>query len=309
MAGDDGGPQWGVVGVPSSAGAHTPGIEKGPAALRAAGVVERLAAAAAGVTDHGDVRGSRWRPDPDRSNGQNAAEVARVARDTADAVATILGRSQRPLVLGGDCSITVGVMAGFARAGRQPALLYMDGGPDLFTPETRGNGNLDAMGLAHMLAIPGHLPDIAGIGQNVPMLTPAEVVSYGDALPDDDHERRLLTELGILRISANDVHVDLEGAAAQALTAIEAAAPTFVLHFDVDVLRFSDAPIADVPDSGGDPIGLLLAEAARSISVFARSSQLAGVVLTEVNPDHAPEPGVLRDFAQIFVDALAGAPR
>lgn len=33
---------WGLLGVPTSAGAHTPGLEKGPEALRQAGLVVLL---------------------------------------------------------------------------------------------------------------------------------------------------------------------------------------------------------------------------------------------------------------------------
>ncbi len=159
-------------------------------------------------------------------------------------------------------------MAGFARAAQDPALLYMDGGPDLFTPETRANGNLDAMGVGHLLRLPGHLPEVAAVG---PPLAVGRFVSYGDALPEDrpDVERDLLEELSLTRITALEVHQDPRAAAVRA---VEAAGDFFVLHLDVDVLRFSDMPIADVPDSGGEPIGPTLHEAMISLSPGARSS-------------------------------------
>ncbi len=126
--------RWGLLGVPSSAGAHTPGLEKGPAAIRAAGLVELLPG---GAEDHGDVMAFRWRPDHERPDGKHAAVVAEVAEQTASGVARILEAGQTPVVVGGDCSITVGVVAGFVRSGVRPALLYVDGGSDLYTPETR----------------------------------------------------------------------------------------------------------------------------------------------------------------------------
>lgn len=293
---------WAVLGVPSSAGAHTPGVERAPAALRAAGLIDALP----GAEDRGDVPGFRWRPDPARPNGQNAAEVARVARDTAAEVAAALRDGRVPFVVGGDCSITIGVVAGFTAAGRPPALLYMDGGPDLYTPDTRANGNLDAMGLAHMLALPGHLPSVASAGGAAPLLTAERVVAYGDALPGaGDHEFDLLARLGIARISAWDVHAGVRTAAARALAAAEAAGETFVVHFDVDVLHFLESPIADVPDSGGDPAGLSPAEAMTSLELFAASPRFGGLVLTEVNPDHAPDPSTLREFAAALAATLA----
>ncbi|GAB7051782.1 arginase family protein [Catenuloplanes indicus] len=296
---------WGIVGVPSSAGAHTPGVEKGPAAIRRAGLAGLLPG---GAADHGDVPGARWRPDRARPAAKNAGEVARVAAGTADAVAGVLARGQRPIVIGGDCSITVGVVAGFVRHGTPPALLYVDGGPDLFTPATRANGNLDAMGTAHLLGLPGCAPELAGIGPVTPLLSPADVVSYGDALAGgDDPERRLLDELRIPYVTAAEVHADVPGAARRALAAIEATGRPFVLHLDVDVLSFVDVPLADVPDSGGDPIGLTPAELTASLAVLTAGPRFAALVLTEINPDHAPDDSVLGDFLAAIAGALPRA--
>jgi arginase len=294
--------RWGMLGVPSSAGAHTPGLEKGPAALRAGGLADLMPG---GVVDYGDVPGFRWRADLARPRAKNAAAVARVASDTAVSTERILAAGRLPLVIGGDCSITVGVVAGFVRHGVRPALLYVDGGPDLYTPDTRANGNLDSMGLAHLLAIPGHLPEVAGIAPVVPLLTAAEVVSYGHALPAVDVELDLLEELGITHVPADEVHADPVRAAGRALAAIDAK--PFLVHCDVDVLSFADTPLADVPDSGGDPIGLRLTELAASLSVFASSPRFAGLVLTEVNPDHAPDPDVLPHFLTTLARSLAGS--
>ena len=75
---------WGYVGVPSSAGARTPGLEKGPAAIRAAGFIDSFQRGS--IEDRGDVAGFRWRPDPEHLEGQNAGAVARVAAATAGAL-------------------------------------------------------------------------------------------------------------------------------------------------------------------------------------------------------------------------------
>jgi arginase len=112
-------------------------------------------------------------------------------------------------------------------------------------------------------------------------------------------------ELGIARISAVDVHTDVQAAAARARARAEAAAPQFVVHCDVDVLAFVGAPLADVPDSGGSPVGLTLDELATSLVTFGGSLRFAGLVLTEVNPDHVPDQSVLRRFVETLTAALA----
>jgi len=260
------------------------------------------------VDDHGDVAGFRWRPDPDHLQGQNATAVARVASATADAVGEIVAQGQVPLVIGGDCTITIGVVAGFVGCGQEPALLYVDGGPDLYTPGASSIGHLDAMGLAHMLGLPGHLPEIAGIGPKLPLLEPRDVVSYGAYLDADDPEQVLLDELKILDIGAADIHRDVMGAAERARDYIESVAAAFIVHCDADVLAFADTPLSDSPDSGGDPIGLTLDELTASLAIFAASPRFAALVLTEVNPDHAPEPSDIGRFARAVGAAIVGAP-
>jgi arginase len=300
--------RWGCLGVPSSAGARTPGLEKGPAAIRAAGLLGSFDRGQESIEDHGDIAGFRWRPDPDHLGGQNGTAVAGVAAATADAVSEILSLGQIPLVIGGDCTITIGVVAGFVRSGLKPALLYVDGGPDLYTPGASSIGHLDAMGLAHMLGLAGHLPEIGGIGPSVPLLEPRDVVSYGAYLDEDDPEQILLDQLEILDISAAEIHEDVPAAAARAREHVENISLGFVVHCDADVLAFADTPLADSPDSGGDPIGLSLDELTTSLATFAASPRFAGIVLTEVNPDHAPGPEDIRRFTTAVGAALAVTP-
>lgn len=51
-----------VIGAPSSAGAYTPGQERAPQALRAAGLLETLERRGIEVVDRGDVPGSAGVP-------------------------------------------------------------------------------------------------------------------------------------------------------------------------------------------------------------------------------------------------------
>jgi arginase len=107
-------------------------------------------------------------------------------------------------------------------------------------------------------------------------------------------------------VTADEVHADRAGAAARALEAVERAADTFVLHVDVDVLDFTDLPLADIPNAEGQRVGLTGDELLGSVRTFAGSSRCAAVVLTEVNPDHLPDAETLPRFAERFAEALAG---
>jgi arginase family enzyme len=74
-----------------------------------------------------------------------------VAREVADAVAGVAGAGRLPLVVGGDCTITLGVIAGFRRRHPDVGLVYLDGDTDVGLPDSGGSGILDSMGVSHLL--------------------------------------------------------------------------------------------------------------------------------------------------------------
>src|SRR5918999_4439591 len=118
------------------------------------------------------------------STARNLAAVVRVARAVADAVAGALAEGALPLVLGGDCTITLGVVAGAQRRDPTVGLLYLDGDADLATPETTGSGVLDAMGIAHLLGLAD--TELARLGAGPPMLTDDRLALIG--YDESDHE-------------------------------------------------------------------------------------------------------------------------
>ncbi len=171
-----------VVGAPSSAGAYAPGQEEAPAALRAAGLLELLGsdpAVGREVGDMGDLPGFRWRPDRTDRAAQNLAEVAATAVRVRDAVAPVLRSGAFALVLGGDCTVGVGTVAGSVAAGGETGVVYLDMHADLNVPESVPDGALDWMGVAHMLAVDGSRPALRDAGSRTPLLDPASIAVLG----------------------------------------------------------------------------------------------------------------------------------
>jgi arginase len=289
----------GLVGVPSSAGAHWPGQEKAPRALRDAGLVKRLESVGCGVVDRGDLPRARFRPDKEHRRPQNLAAVVEVARSVAERVESALRGGEIPLVIGGDCTIELGVLSGFLRAGRDPALLYFDGGVDLRTPATNPTGILDSMGVAHMVGEPGSAEELARIGPRSPLMEDERIVFFG--YEPNPPEIGVLERRSMPCYPAEVVRGGPEEAAAEALALVEGAAEVFVVHFDVDVIDFVDFPVADVPQHNA---GLTFEEAIACLGVFASSPKFAGITITEFNPDHADEAG---DLAAAFVREVAAA--
>ena len=302
----------GLIGVPSSAGAITPGQEKGPAAVRAAGFVDLLRAAGCEVHDHGDLPIVRFQPDPANRRRQNLAAVVSVARSLAEVVDRILGSGQVPIVVGGDCSVTVGAVSGFVRAGLDLSLLYVDGGVDLYVPGTQKMSHFDSMGVAHMLDEPGAALELSHLGPRWPLLDPRRVVFFGQGASStragddlEDPEARVFARHPFRAWPLSSVHGRPKVAAREARAAIESDGGTFLVHFDVDVLDFLDCPLADVPEE----VGLTLDEAMVSLREFFGSPRCGGLVVTEINPDHGDSAGAaVARFTRELATALGRSP-
>ncbi|MEO3999301.1 arginase family protein [Mesorhizobium sp. CAU 1732] len=232
----------GLVGAPSSAGAYAPGQEKAPAAFRRHGLVSALVESCLHVNDRGDIRGFRWRPDPQRPKAMNVDEVRRVAVAVADRVGDALACGEAVLMLGGDCTVELGTVAGALRDDHSVGLVYIDFDVDLNVPET-SDGALDWTGVAHLLDLPGTEAALSGLGPRRPMLAPADIL-YFAADNITPAEAKTVDALDLERIGLAEVRADPVGAARRAVdwgTRYE----RLLIHLDVDVLSFTDFPIAE----------------------------------------------------------------
>ncbi|HKA94951.1 MAG TPA: arginase family protein [Streptosporangiaceae bacterium] len=290
---------WVMIGVPSSAGAHHAGQERAPDALRAAGLVERLGAAGESVVDTGNLPGAAFAVDRDHPGSRNLPAVVRVARQVADAVAG--AEDGRPLlVVGGDCTITLGVIGGFRRRHPDVGLVYVDGDADVSVPDSGGSGIFDSMGVSHLLG--RGAPELAGLAGTVPLLDPARLAIVGsDPRETYDAGRRYLADAGVSFEEAPVFIADPAAAAARALSAIAAAGGPVVVHFDVDVVDSGDLPLGNFPHYGS---GVLLEHAVACLRVLRAHPSFAGLVLTEVNPTHDADGSVISRYIDALVSAL-----
>jgi arginase len=298
----------GLIGVPSSMGAFAPGQEKGPAALREAGLVERLSSLGVGVADREDSAVRRWRPDRENRRAQNLAAVVEVARETAGRVREARDDGFLPLVLGGDCTVELGTVAGFlssgSSAGTRFGLIYFDLHPDLNVPSSVIEGALDWMGVAHMLGLEGAAEPLGRIGPRFPLLDDEDVFffSYGPEQATA-HERRVIEQRGLNGIPVDEVAADPEAAAVRALARMEHRFDHLLVHFDVDTVDFTDLPLSE---NTGRNQGLPFGTALRALGTLLGSSKLVAVTVTEFNPDHGEEDGSTAEaLAQGLSDALS----
>ena len=291
-------PRLALIGVPSSVGARRRGQERAPAALRAAGLLERLQAEGLDVVDLGDLPAVSFRPDSEHSRQQNLPLVVDVTRQAADRVNQALASRRMLLVLGGDCSLSLGVIAGLLRSPLRLGLLYFDGDLDLNTPETTPSGVFDGMVMAHILG--RGAPQLAGIGPRRPLLSEEDVVLFGYDVESgriDPPELEVLEHSRMARYPLALVQADAAAAATDALLHLENRSDAILVHFDVDVMNF---PAADVPHPHGlDPESTFAA-----LRVFVTAPTCVGVVVTEFNPERDPDGSHAEGLVHGLVEAL-----
>ena len=278
-----------LIEAPTSAGAYAPGQEDGPGALLDAGLAERLEAAGATVHRGGQVKPFRWRPDPDDPRAANADAVIDRAREVAEMVRSSLDEDT-VLVLGGDCTVGVGTVAGLQDRVERLGLVYVDRHADLNVPGSTVDGALDWMGVAHMLDIDGAVDGLAALAGKRPMLGSGQISFLGLG-PQTDFEAGVIAERGLPVVDVQSVVSDPLGAARTALSALEAC-DALAVHFDLDLVDFLDAPLAENTDRGTAPSLMACRD---MLSELLADTRARALTVTEFNPHHGSEDGNTAD--------------
>jgi arginase len=292
------------VGVPSSAASYAAGQDLAPAALRSAGLIQRLTESGLEVHDDGDLPHQIWSPDRDHPLAQNVGQATESVQQLADRLGPLLARGDLALVLGGNCTIVLGVMAALRRLGSgAPGVLYLDRHYDMNTPETTRDGTLDWMGLAHALALPGCVDTVADAFGPRPLLEPYQVALVGvEPSLGTDWEREQADRLGLHVTTSEAFVIDPAGAARAALDRLPPG--PLALHIDVDVLDFIDAPLAENTDCRNT--GPTLDQAADALQVAARDPRVRVLSVGELNPTRsAGTPDALPRFVTSIARVLA----
>ena len=271
-----------VIGVPMNSAGTKGGVAGAPEALREAGLLERLTVS--DVRDEGDVRFEAPSPERDPASGLIAPRaIASMFTGVEKTVRDAIVAGRFPLVLGGDCPLLLGCLAGARSAtGRSVGLLFVDGHEDAWPPlaSTTGEAADMELGLAlgrNTASLPPMLTDrlplvetqeVVVLGaRDLRELDGAGVGSIGDRIELHDDEAVRVAGPGLLaRSSAQRLHQQ---------------AGTWWLHVDLDVLSTAEFPAVDYPQPGGLSWSELreLTEAAISVA------GLAGWDVTIYNPD------------------------
>jgi arginase len=289
------------IGVPSSAGARTHGQEDGPKALRTTGLLEGLSNSGIDCRDLGNLPLVRYAPDSAHPKCQNLALVTAVARRLADRMRESIASNRKLLIIGGDCTLTLGVLAALTRRIVNPGLIYFDGDIDMNTPEETLSGILDGMGLAHMT---GHVTnELSGIGLSRPLIREENIIAFGYNLQSgwiDAAEKVRFDQSSILKFPSNEIRGAIAKHAMTGRRRLEKKVESYIVHFDVDVVDESDFPAADVPHQSG----LALDDVITALKIFCSSPQCSGLVVTEFNPNRDPDGRHAKRLTETLIEVM-----
>jgi arginase len=221
---------------------------------------------------------------PSVPEGDTQRRVSALLGPIADFVARMIARGDRPVIIGGDCCASIGVLAGLQRAGVNPVLIWLDAHGDFNTWETTPSGFIGGMPLA-MLVGRGEQTIVQAAGARP---IPESDVVLMDARSLDPGEEEALKGSGVHHI------VDCD-----ALLRFDLINRPLYVHFDTDVVNPRDAPAMTYRAPGG-PGAREVENLFRSL---AQTGRVAVVSMCSWNPKLDPD-GCSRDTCMKLLHAL-----
>jgi arginase len=286
-----------VVGVPIDCTGRFAGCERLPAALRATGLVERL-----GARDAGNLQVTVADPRRDPATGiVGFDDVVAASAVVRDGLLDLLRAGERPLVLGGCCTLLIGALAAAREGAGRAGLAFVDGHLDFYDGGSSPTGEAADMELAVLCGIGPE--ELTGLSGDAPLVGAEDVVVLGardarEAAADGAPDPRLLVpEMQLYEPE------DIRGTGPREIgervaERLAGNAGAFWLHLDLDVLDAEELPAVDYPQPGG----LAWEELMELAFPLAASPALLGADVTILNPTLDPDGR----YAQRAADLLLG---
>ena len=291
---------YAVIEAPSVLGLFPRGVEHLPDALIGAGLADALDARRAGR-----VEPPPYEPRRDPATGLlNPTGLRDYAHQLAHATGEVLDGGEKPVVLGGDCSILLGNLLALNRRGRF-GLLFLDGHADFYQPEAEPNGEAASMDLALATGRgPRVLADLDGRGA---LVRDEDVVAFGrrDAEEAEEAGSQRIEDTGVAVIDLATVRdLGVERAVGNALErVVRPELDGFWIHVDCDVLDDAVMPAVDYRMPGG----LSWDELESVLAAAIATGRAVGLELTIFNPALDTDGVIIRTLVARLGRALGNA--
>jgi arginase len=283
-----------VLGTPFNGLESSPGTENPADGLRQVKLLPLLESKGHSVADLGDLSGFQFQGIRDLETGIQDFDLwIDISNALSRKLGAMLERESFPLLLGGDCSMLVGILSAFAWRDTEVGLIFLDGHADFHSPETSPSGDPADMELA---ILTGRGPErITRVAGKYPLLKEEDVVVYGirawDQIAESNiqvYDRNRMAERGIKEV----VEEGLESFTQRGI-------PLW-LHFDVDALDPKFMPVM-FPESGG----LTFEETREFLSLVWASGRIVGMSIACYHPVLDTDGSAGARLVTLIVDVLS----
>lgn len=269
-----------LIAAPSILGLRPSGVECLADSLLACALAERIKSEQPVIRI--PLLNHLYDPQRDVQTGcLNTKPLFEFSASLAHALTPVISQKQFAVVLGGDCSILLGIMPALKAKGDY-GLLFLDAHSDFYTPGTSPTGEVADMDLAILTGRgPELLTNIDGLR---PYVKEENVVHIGQRDQEETirYDAPDIRKTGIQCISLAAIREKgLESSMHDVLYHIRARdLPGWWIHFDTDVLSDTANPAVDyrLPD------GLLFEEVTFILEQLLSTGRIAGVSVTIFNP-------------------------
>jgi arginase len=246
-----------ILAVPYDSGRRDVRMGKGPGRLLEADLEAAWRA-------HGHEVTTAWIEIPNSEPG-NVRSSFELYDSLAHRVRAAHADQHFPFVIGGNCGVTIGALAGLTDV--RPAVVWFDAHGDFNTPETSPSGFLDGMALAILTGrcwrtLAKKISGFEAVAETRVALVGARNL--------DPQEADALDASRILRVGA-----DLEG-----LDDVFSEASPVWLHVDLDVIDSADGRANQFATTGG----VTVAQLVDAVGRLATRLSVVGAALTSYDP-------------------------
>lgn len=270
-----------IISAPSILGLKPTGVEKLPESLLTHGLYEKLNCKSLPITV--PTLNSLYSFQRDAQTGcLNAENIRTFSQDLDMEISNTLARNYFPLVLGGDCSILIGILPALKLKGNF-GLIFCDAHADFYEPEKSITGEVADMELA---IVTGRGPELlTNIDHQAPYVFDWNVIHIGQR----DWEETQKYGSQDIRETAID-RFDFEYIKKAGITVAEQRivqqmnkldVEGFWIHFDTDVLADEENPAVDYRLPGG----LSFQECDQLLKSLISTTNITGMSVSIFNPD------------------------
>lgn len=187
-----------LIGIPVQAGTNIDGCLMGPDAFRTAGLSSTLEALGHSVFDYGNLSARKSSVKKHSNEAiHHLDEIVGWASSIEEVAYESASKSQFPVFLGGDHSLSIGTVPGVTRAAREKGqeqfVLWLDAHPDFHTLDSTKSGNLHGTPVAYFAGLSG----FEGVYPDTKATVPPQNICMMGIRSVDEVEKRGLADYDV----------------------------------------------------------------------------------------------------------------